>query len=205
VVIQLADGILHDVTAGMMRADAAARDQFLRRLWLPLPLEHPRTRLWIRDRYRQSAHCFLGADGTLTKLLLWPVPAWQLTHVGILEPVVPAVLQAHPDLAATWLAREREVYAARKRDYCTAVSRLCTPERHVAVHAIRQFYPEHQPDLTLLEHPPTQCEGSWWETEAEQPTPATCQPRNGWRHPVNGTWCRWCGWRPESPPAEPSC
>jgi len=31
----------------------------MRRLWSPLPLDHPRTQAWIADKYQHLNHCYL--------------------------------------------------------------------------------------------------------------------------------------------------
>lgn len=135
-----------------------------------LPLDHPRTRLWIKCLYGHMQHCYrpswapqeYGKPGTI----IYPVQDW-----------------------------DEKSAAAVKANGVPKV------EDHAAVLEIRKFYPEYQPEQDLIDQPPVSgcgSEGSWWETESERPTPETCKPRyeggSMSRHPINGTWCQWCGW-----------
>src|SRR4051812_49187147 len=43
-------------------------EKLVRNLWLPLSLDHPRTRLWISGTYRHHNHCY--GD------VIYPVPYW---------------------------------------------------------------------------------------------------------------------------------
>jgi hypothetical protein len=143
------DGVWYRIDASDWNSDTAAA--ILRSLWSPLPLDHPRTRLWIRDTYRQVHRCYGDVR----------IPKHRPGHLVFSE------------------LGELE---------------LATPENHLAVQSIRKFYPEYEPELELILHPPTRIEGLWWELLAEAPAPEECVDGHGWRHPINKTWCQWCGW-----------
>lgn len=163
----------------------------LRRIWNPLPLEHPRTRAWIEHTYRHHAHCYLDAErpengrpGTL----IYPVPDYKLKHFT--DDV------RWSEEYRTAAKAEVEAFNSQERE---RAERIAIPENHSAVRVIRSFYPEYSPDadLWLIDNQPDSISGMWWETEAERPTPEQCRPRSVGPHPVNGEWCQWCGWRKE--------
>ncbi len=64
---------------------------------------------------------------------------------------------------------------------------------HRATIDIQEIYPEFVPTPEIAAA--ADRGGNWWETEAIKPTAETCKPRSMGRHPINGTWCQWCGWR----------
>jgi len=134
-----------------------------------LPLDHPRTRAWIKCLYGHFQHCYqpswapleFGKPGTI----IYPVQDWD----------------------------EKSVAAVKEHG-------APKPEEHSAVLSIRKHYPDYQPEPDLIAGPSSygkMGEGHWWETDAEKPTPETCKPRGEGslsRHPINGSWCQWCGW-----------
>lgn len=180
-------------------------DRLMRRLWRPLPLEHPRTQAWIAAQLRHFRNCYHDprfAEHSIGATHIGPFKIEDLIVIarGIgLE--VPAVLlhceQGNAGdvlVSLSGLSKvDIDAYAAFLADI---YDRLFKGNR-----AIRRFYPEFKTeDYTggpgLLERH----SGNWWETEAEQPTPETCKPRYGGGrggHPVNSSWCQWCGWRKE--------
>jgi len=155
--------------------------KLMRRLWKPLPLDHPRTRGWIVGKYKHLNHCYNGyGDDTV----FWPVPGWKLKHF-------------HDDerFSDEWRTKAREVVSVANKEIVEEARRLATPENHSAVRSIRSFYPEYEPEINLIENPPKHHGGNWWETEAKCPSPEECNPRSMGPHPINGSWCQWCGWR----------
>ena len=168
-------------------------DRRLRKLWRPLPLGHERVRLWVEDAYRHHAHCYVDdarPAGDSDRTVIWPVPSYKLEH-----------FHDDPRFSDEWRAREQARVADANREIALYAKKVCVPENHAAYRRVHRFYPEHVPDLDLIAHPPDRHGGQWWETEAERPTPETCSPRApaswGARHPMNESWCQWCGWRGE--------
>jgi hypothetical protein len=139
-------------------------------LWKPLPLNHPRVRLWVMSTYRHHQHCYNGHGDNM---VIYPVSSYQD------DP--------------RWKDEYREAHRAEVDE--ERARELVTPGNHNAVRIIRAYYPEHEPDLDLIANPPQVNVGSWWETEAEQPSEEKCAEtqRWGYRHPFNGSWCQWCG------------
>src|SRR5258708_3981520 len=46
----------------VVQSDVSSSDGYerrLRRLWQPLPLEHPRTQAWLEASFKHSAHCYI--------------------------------------------------------------------------------------------------------------------------------------------------
>lgn len=177
--------------------DHEKRESKLRKLWNPLPLEHPRTQAWIQTLFCHFQHCYedierpeYGKPGTL----IYPVPTWRLK-----------AFHDDPRFSDTWRAKERAAVEQANAEEETRSARIATWDNHRAVKMIRRYYPDFdRPDsneyggrASLMKGGATQ-RGDWWETEAEQPTPETCRPRSLGPHPINGTWCQWCGWRKET-------
>ena len=187
----------------------------LRRLWSPLPIDHPRTDAWMRHIYGYFGRMYVDPsipNGTnVDKMVQYPVPSYELVKVGLFIPekLIPSFILAQDwmDAAtkATVLAQEghmQEVLETRLKEAVAAFTAkrkaICTPENSAAVRYIQRFYPEHQPVVEWLNGPIPDApagRGNWWETEAQRPTPENCKPRSCGPHPVNKSWCQWCGWK----------
>jgi hypothetical protein len=131
-----------------------------------LPLDHPRTRAWIKHLYGYMHDCYR--------------PSWAPVEYGKPGTVIFPV--------QTWDDKSREAIRVHGEP---------KPEDHSAVQFIRKYYPEYQPEPDLINARSGYgigSEGDWWETEAERPSPENCKPRNLGPHPINKTWCQWCGW-----------
>jgi len=143
----------------------ARRKGKLRRLWKPLPLNHPRTRAWIRDAHRHLNHCYIDDSKTEydgDRIFIWPVPDYKLR---------------------SFIDKEK----------AAAVAPLAIPANHAAVRRIRKFYPDYQPEPDLIDNPPTAVGPQWWERYATQPTPEQCAGLGGSNpHPI-GNPCQTCG------------
>lgn len=174
--------------------NATRHAALLMSLWRPLPLDHERVRLWIGDTYRDVKHCYRDDQGLVTSkddhgIFIFPVPYYKLRH-----------FQDDPRFSEEWRTKERAAVEAYNRDIQERATRLATPENHQAFRRVVEFYPDHKPDLALIQDPP-KVPVQWWETDATAPTPETCKPR--WReHPINGSWCQWCGWSVDPPREE---
>jgi hypothetical protein len=166
--------------------------RLVRRLWVPLPYGHERVRLWIRATYRHLNHCYRDDDGLVVGrqdngLMIYPVPHYVLR-----------TFRDDTRFSDAWRASERSAVAAFNADVEARAAKVAIPENHSAVRRIREFYPEHTPDLDLIEHAPTDLEGDWWESEATRPSIEQCNPRNGiGARDHNTQWCQWCGRQPE--------
>lgn len=163
--------------------------KLVRKLWVPLPYDHERVKLWIRATYRHLRHCYrddegLAADEHDGGMIVYPVPYYKLR-----------AFHDDPRFSDAWRVTERAAVDAFNADVEARSARVAIPDNHSAVRAIRKFYPEHAPDLALIageglgDH-----EGDWWETEAIRPAVADCRPRNGIGARDHLTqWCQWCG------------
>lgn len=161
--------------------------EILHRLWVPLPLDHERTRLWILSTYTHFHHCYedvnrpeFNRPGTL----IFPVPAYELKQFTDDQ-------EWSEEYRA---AKKAEVDAFNKMETDRAEI-IAVPENHKAVKLIQRFYPDYRPEVDLIENPPKQHVGDWWETEETQPTEEKCASTQRWgkKHPFNVTWCQWCG------------
>lgn len=175
-----------------VRETAEWRDPFLRRLWVALPLDHVRVQMWIRDCYRHFKHCYNDDRGRATDkndngCLIFPVPYYKLR-------------QFHDDhrFSDEWRTAEKAAIEAHNADVIARAAEVAIPENHSATRLIQKFYPDHQPDLTLIANPPDRDgDGDWWQTECARPSIDSCQPRNGIGARDHATqWCQWCGRNP---------
>ncbi len=165
----------------------ARYNERLRSLWAPLPIDHVRTRCWIESAYRHNHSCYIDDSkpaGNNDRLLVYPVPSYKLEH-----------FRDDPRFSDEWRASEKAIVALKNREIEAYAASIAIPENHSAYRRVHEFYPDHTPDLALIANPSKHHPGQWWETEAEQPTPETCKPRSLGPHPINHTWCQWCGWR----------
>jgi hypothetical protein len=160
----------------------------LRRLWKPLPLDHARTEAWIRDTYRHHARMYRDDAGAVTSprdggCFVWPVSACRLR-----------TFRDDPRFSDAWRDAERAAVAAHNADVRARAAAIAVPENHSAHRIVSRYYPEATPRLDLIANPPTEI-ALWWETDAARPAPEACRPRSMGPHPINGSWCQWCGWR----------
>jgi len=182
-------------------------------LWKPLPLEHPRVQAWIRSRFSHHRTHYLhpsmiGEYGRDRASFFWSekhgVPSHSLRTFTTDESATRVrkvdqwIIDSDPELAAKAQQLEEDrVKLIMDKIYAEARA-LATPDNHCAVVYIRKHYPDYEPDLDLIDNPPSSSDGNWWEVEAERPTPETCKPpRWGGLHPMNGKWCQHCGWHEE--------
>lgn len=179
------EGVYRTIERAEVYPKDGEREALLMRLWQPLPIDHPRVRAWIESTYAHLRHCYrdeerleYGRPGTL----VYPLPYYKIKH-----------FRDDPRFNDTW--REAEQTRIREENAFeeNRARAIATPENHSAVRLIRRFYPEYQPEPDLIENPVAR-PGSWWETEAECPKPGACNPRSCGPHPINGSWCQWCGW-----------
>jgi hypothetical protein len=165
----------------------ATADALMRRLWLPLPLEHPRTQAWIADKFRHLRHCYLNpalsGRERWNKLVIYPVPDYELnTFID------------DACFSDKWRAKERAAIIQANADIVAAAYKIATHDNHAAVVSIREYYPEFQPTQDQIDGK-VETIGLWWETMAKRPTPDKCPGQYGTPHPVNGTWCQFCGYK----------
>lgn len=185
----------------------------LRSLYLPLPLDHERVQAWIIDKFRHHKHHYVHPSKTDKNCqdrpasFFWSRETGLATHSydvfannerplyerSVPDWIVEVEAETHKRLVAVEKERVRKARATLNDD----TAKLATPENHFAVRYVRRWYPDFEPTEALIHDPPASV-GMWWETEAEQPTPETCEPRSCGPHPVNKTWCQWCGWREEN-------
>jgi len=173
-VIQLPDGSIRVVlsekdyntfaTAETCRKSVEWR---LRRLWKPLPIEHPRVKAWMMHVYRHFNGCFT-------------TPLTRTIQVGFFtNEEIPSIVRAlglaselHPDMAdyavrAVFDPSVHDAFLLYWKELCTTVASLTyTPVVH-----IREFYVEFDPNVHEHDSEDT---GSWWETFSYRPSPDEC-------------------------------
>ena len=167
----------------------------LRALWKPLPEDHPRTQAWTQATYAHHAHCYRDVDGLVAKpeygrpgTLIYPITGFWETSYGLRK------FKDDLRFSDEWRATKQESIRLNNERILDLIDVVAKPENHSAVAVIRQYYPSHAPRLDYIEKAPEN-PGNWWETSAKPPTPETCPGQYSNAHPVNGSWCQWCGWR----------
>lgn len=166
----------------------------LRRMYRPLPIDHPRVATWMVCLFHHLRNCYVDAErpeygrpGTL----IFPVPSYKLRPIPKPEAGLEIVPGGAFDLRVKAIEAENLAEQHRAR-------LLATPDNHAAVRQIRRVYPDYQPDPRLILHPEYFTRpGYWWEVLPEQPTsPADCnRTQRGvtGKCPMNSSWCQWCG------------
>lgn len=158
----------------------------LRKLWKPLPLDHPRTRAWINDRYRHLHKCYCHPteqEYGRRKIVIYPVPYYEFRN-----------FEDDLRFSEAWREKEKAAIEQQNAEIISERKAIATPENHSAVHSIREFYPEYQPEIDLIDSP-LKLIANWWERLDECPKPEDCPGDSVGKHPVNGTWCQCCGWK----------
>jgi len=161
------------------------QEALMRRLWIPLPLNHPRTVAWIQATFAHHQHCYQDsrlAGNWTDKSIIFPVPAWQLKTFA-----------DDKRFSDEWRTKERAAIKQANAEIRAQAKAAATPDNHEGTILVRKYYPDFQPTKRLMinDFP---APGNWWETMAECPTPETCPGQYGHPHPVNEKWCQMCGW-----------
>jgi len=150
----------------------------------PLPLEHERTQAWIACLFGYFKNCYHNPDGKKgDDTLIYPVPDYQLKHF-------------HEDerFSEEWRTKERASIKQANAEIQKTAKKLATLDNHKAVRFIRQHYPDFKATAEMLKLN-GYGKGDWWTRLEKRPTPEQCPGDKGTKHPVNGTWCQFCGWR----------
>lgn len=186
---------------------SAKRDSLMRRLWAPLPLDHPRTQAWIVGTFKHHRHCYqvpeLRAAGKnwSDAMLIWPGGTCGNTPFGELKDAKWEVEYAGKTQSfAKWTQHEQDKFTADIAANNERVTRLCEavaiPANHDGTILVRKYYPDFDPTAELIEGNMTS-PGNWWEVLAANPGPDKCPGQYNHAHPVNGGWCQFCGWKAE--------
>jgi len=180
-------------------------DKKMRSLWTPLPIDHPRTKAWIEATFLHHRHCYqvpelreagkTWSDATL----IWPGGCIGNTPFGRIPNVEYEVEDAKKNRDFDkWEVIHQETFMAEKKMEAARITKLCEaaaiPDNHDGTILIREYYPEFTPEEYLFSakfpHP-----GNWWERCAEKTEPKDCPGQYDRKHPVNGNWCQFCGWK----------
>jgi hypothetical protein len=162
--------------------------KIMRRMWVPLPYDHPRTRMWVFDTYKHHHNCYNGFG---KEMVIYPVPRWRLISANAFDRYKDDATKSETVKTVERLRVRKEV-ARIEREQAT----LATPENHNAVKVIRKFYPDHQPVLPWIHKDYSkELPELWWETCAERPSEEDCAKTQRWhhQHPFGKTHCQWCG------------
>lgn len=188
----------------------AENSRLMLSLWRRLPLEHRRTRGWLRQTFVHFRHCYHQPENQLVlgrwagpewsdTLLMWPGGTFGHTPFGTIKNVqfeVELARQFHKydELALSAQAKfvaDIEAENAKVTKLCTEVA---TVDNMDAVSGVRRWYPEFTPEPWLLAED-LRHGGEWWTRRAHPPKPGNCPGFSlDSQHPANTTWCQTCGW-----------
>jgi hypothetical protein len=180
----------------LMRAEESyeKREAKLRKLWKPLPYNHPRVRAWIVAVYKHMKSCYrhpsyTDKSGKMETLTMYS------EHFRM------KTFHDDPRFSDEWRVKAQAEVEAWNTEMRSKWEAIAKPGNHMAYLSVREYYPEHEPDIELIENAPEYSEGDWWEVYDHKPSPEECPGtarwgRSGRPHPVNNTWCQLCGWRP---------
>lgn len=190
-------------------------------LYRPLPFEHPRVQRWVAGTLQHFARCYVDTDLAEDRqmradtYLFWPLSEFDKIQImqgpvgsgteeyrkkGDIEYQAITRSEMTPEAFGKamegWLREYQSERANRVQVERERRERICIPDNHAAVRAIRRIYPDYQPDPEQLAKPALVHQADWWERLAVRPTPEECAPPSWWgihnSHQKTGL-CRWCG------------
>lgn len=180
------------------------KDSRLRSIWLPLSIDHQRTKAWILSKFSRLNHCYVrpGIEWKTSRdIIIYPPHKHNETPFGKMRWLEFEIENAknRRDFDK-WEFKHEESFVRDILDSNNKILELfrqfATPDNHAATVAIRKYYPEFNPtdELIAAEY---DSPGNWWETLSDKPTPEDCPGQYMYRHPVGKDWCQFCGWRKE--------
>lgn len=191
-------------------SNEAKYTSLLNRLFIPLPIDHLRVRRWIMDQYQHFAHCYgdpllksTHEQRNVSRSISWPVSKWQLpprpdnkitVGYGSSATVITVPADDYRKMLTAYRVQVKAIYADSWR-----VAK--NPENHLAVLAIRKFYPDYQLDqldLDFIARPPKLFQADWWERYADVPSESECPGHLGTAH-GKYSHCGMCGRRDIQP------
>jgi hypothetical protein len=177
--------------------DDKTRQETYRKLWKPLPLEHPRVQAWIADVYKYFGGCYVDPrteNSTHVSSFMFSMLAGRALYevaTDVFGLTVSSELRDYLYPAKYDMPSDHPLYAELTQLRKEVKERTYRPTTY-----IQEFYP----DFKHTENPPAPT-GHWYTLMAERPTPEECPGELGWgntptsRHPVNSSWCQVCGWK----------
>lgn len=163
----------------------------LRKLYTPLPIDHPRVRAWIGHAYSHLRSCYYDPDGKVTKpgenrMFIYPVPSYKLRHF----------IDDHR-FSDAWRETEKAAVEAFNSEVKKNAAEHATPENHEAVRLIRKFYPDYVPELKFIKNPSPYA-GDWHEVHTRKPTIEECRTDTSRRNTISLVHgeerCQFCGY-----------
>jgi len=158
----------------------------LRRLWVSLPLDHIRVRMWIKSLYVHHHHCYVDdskGPQDRDRTIIWPVPDYKLRQ-----------FKDDPRFSEDWRQKEIAAVLQENSETVNHYREFVTDKNHLAVRRIQKFYPDYKAEPDMIDDPKGEGrDPSWWERYSTQPTPEQCAGLGGSHsHPI-GNPCQTCG------------
>lgn len=158
----------------------------LRRLWNPLPVDHPRVEAWIRSCYvhfgRGYKHPTLMENGQ------------RKTVYNFSKEFQFRDFKEDERFSEEWRQKELAAIEQHNAEVQAAWAEIAVPENYAATLYIQGFYPAHTYWAELVDTPQDRRIGNWWETLAECPTAENCPGDRSinWKHDPE-KYCQCCG------------
>lgn len=157
-------------------------------------IDSPRVIAWMQHLYAYMKNCYTDEQAQAEPFeygkpatIIFPVPYYKLR-----------TFRDDPRFSEEWRTSEQRTIKLSNDELRAKYAVVCTPDNHNAVRYIRKYYPEHQPRLDWITSTPRN-PGDWYEKLEAPPRPEDCpgDARVRSKHPVNGSWCQFCGWYAE--------
>lgn len=159
-------------------------------------IDSPSVLAWMADCYAHFKNCYRDTEQIAEPFeydkpatIIYPVPSYKLRH-----------FRDDHRFSNEWRTKEHAAIEQANADILERYARVAIPENHLAVISIRKYYPEHSPRLDWIAAAPP-APGHWYTNLDAPPKPEDCPGERGiGQHPVNGSWCQFCGWHEEAKP-----
>lgn len=170
------------------------RDELLRSLYLPLPLDSERVQLWIAATFQHLHNCYqhpTEKEYGRPKVIIYPLPFYEKEPLKEFRDdfrfsdewrIAEKVAIAEANVSIRKINDERKAERAK----------VCTVDNHCAVVTIRRYYPSFVPTEKQIQDPDEQFQTEWPYRYASRPTDQNCP---GWLDTAHGQQdnCRMCG------------
>ena len=170
------------------------REELLEKLYIKLPIDHPRVQEWIKHLYQHFQKCYI--DDSLgpqamhaDKVIIWPVPYYQLKSFSL-----PYKNRKAYQYSRNLRIKRRDAIDQENNILIEKYRKICIPENHDAYRHIKRIYPDAKAEdyFDYIKTPPKAY--MWYERLPKKPSPDECPGEDFKHHPVNGSWCQVCGW-----------
>jgi hypothetical protein len=164
------------------------RAERLRKLWQPLPLDHPRTQAWIAETYRHFKGGYVVPGETE-----YGRPAIDFGPSAFSQRFGIKKFADDSRFSDEWRTAEKAAIEQYNAEVYARWQAVAVPENYKATLVVQGYYPEFQHKAEWVANPP-EYTGSWWRDLPERPTPDNCPgDRSINQAHEEGKPCQCCG------------